>query len=332
MTLSIAVAGSTKRTLQCIQALENHPQFSISAIITPEPKLVGRKQVLTTNPVHQWAKDSDKHIHLVSKNLNGVKDAVLGAGSTPRPDYLLVVDFGYLVPQWLLEWPTQAPLNIHPSNLPRWRGSSPAQFALLYGDETSAVSVIEMTEQLDQGPVVSQIEFEVDPSWTQDEYYEHSFELVSSELAEIILKHAGGTLQSTPQPQESPTPIAGRLKKEDAFISWQLITAAMKGENTSEQQLTPDNISKLLREAFLSCNDLALLIERATRAFQPWPELWTLVKISGIEKRMKIQEVSVLDNGAEHGANTRHTLQLKTVCIEGKPPTPWSDVHKSIQQ
>jgi methionyl-tRNA formyltransferase len=68
---------------------------------------------------------------------------------------LLVVDFGYLIPTWLLQLPAIAPLNIHPSELPKWRGSSPGQFALLFknlGRETTqtAVTLMVMNEGLDQ--------------------------------------------------------------------------------------------------------------------------------------------------------------------------------------
>ncbi|MBT7499611.1 MAG: hypothetical protein HN679_02860, partial [Candidatus Pacebacteria bacterium] len=188
MTYSIAIAGTTDRTKLCTEALFNHPQFEISLIITPDAKPIGRKKILTSSPLKEFADSNQVQTVLVKNKIDeSTRKQIL---AHKKPDFLLVVDFGYLVPNWLLDLPQIMPLNIHPSALPKWRGSSPGQFVLLSGAEKSAVSIIEMTAKFDQGPVVWQEEFAVNPNWTQTEYYQHSFQLVTEHLAEVILQLA----------------------------------------------------------------------------------------------------------------------------------------------
>ena len=292
---AVAIAGTTQRTVICAQALINHPQFKITTVITPKPKPVGRQQILTPTPVQKFA-DSNQLPTVIIKNKidEEVKKEIL---AYPKPDFLLVVDFGYLVPKWLLDLPKIMPLNIHPSALPKWRGSSPGQFVLLHGEETSAVSMIQMTDKFDQGPIVWQQEFEVNPSWTQTEYYRHSFELVAQNLAEVMINLAENKIQPTPQPADSPTQLAKQLSKDDSFIDWQNVNQAM----TNNPQL-------------------ALKLERASRAYSPWPLLWTKIQTNQGQKRMQILKTQ-LEN---------QLLKLEEVKIEGMTAKPWAEVKNSI--
>ena len=75
---------------------------------------------------------------------------------TGRPDFLIVVAYGLILPDWLLEWPRIAPINVHASLLPRWRGASPMQQAILTGDPETGISIMRMTPGLDRGPVYRQ--------------------------------------------------------------------------------------------------------------------------------------------------------------------------------
>lgn len=324
--LTIAVAGSTDRTLRCLQALEAHQDITLHSVITPAPKRVGRRQVLTQNPIHRYAAQASLPTLLLEKTVEELRSPLTKEKNPP--DYLLVVDFGYIIPDWLLTWPIRTALNIHPSALPRWRGSSPGQFCLLYGDLKSAVSVIEMTSELDAGPIVAQFPFAVDQTWTQHEYYQHSFELVSQRLPQTVLNHASGTITVVPQPAQSPTPIARRLQKQDTFVRWAAVQSALAPRSQAEEKRSstittdPEHVSPLLLEVLQKTNvSVATLIERASRAFRPWPELWTVVPTNQGEKRMKIQQAEVTADGQ---------LALKTVCVEGKSPTSWKNIEQTL--
>lgn len=296
MAYSVAIAGTTSRTTLCAQALKDDDRFDISLIISPEAKPIGRKKIITPNPMQVFAqKNKIETVFVKSKIDEVVKKEIL---SYQRPDFLLVVDFGYFIPEWLLEFPEAMPLNIHPSQLPRWRGSSPGQFVLLNGEKDSAVSIIKMTPKFDQGPIVAQYPFQVQPSWTQTEYYQHSFELASQNLVPVMLGLASGKITPIPQPEESSTPLAKRLTKTDAFVDWSQVMAAIK-----------------------SNQEEAISIERASKAYSPWPMLWTIIETAKGQKRMQIIKTNLNKDGL---------LNLDQVKIEGMAVKPWVEVKNVV--
>jgi methionyl-tRNA formyltransferase len=297
MSYSVAIAGTTSKTLLCAQALWQHPQFEISLVITPVAKPVGRKQIFTPNPLQNFADSNHIPTVLVKNKVDEqVKKEIL---SFDRPDFLLVVDFGYLIPQWLLDYPQTMPLNIHPSDLPKWRGSSPGQLVLKNGETTSAVSLIKMTTEFDQGPIVWQKEFAVGKNWTQTQYYQHSFELVVEELPQIMIKLANKQITPTPQPTISPTPVASKLTKQDTFVDWEMFKKAISGDQ-----------------------QLALDLERATRAYSPWPLLWTEIPTSKGPRRMQIITTSLDQEGR---------LTLNKVKVAGLAIKPYQEIKNIIQ-
>jgi len=251
-----------------------------------------------------------------------------------KPDYLLVVDFGYIIPPKLLTFPKQATINLHPSKLPSWRGSSPGQFVLLSGETKSALSLIRVTSKLDSGPIIAQKEFEVESNWTSLDYYQHSFALASRNVPDWINNHFQGVAIEKPQPSTSPTPLARKIKKADAFISWKLLKLLMT--DFSDSTFLPQKILHSFPSGQLSENSLVnyflnqeevihfpTIIERACRAFQPWPILWTTIPTIQGNKRMQILSCQT------ETINGRPLLRIGQVNIEGKNSTSWNEV-KSI--
>ncbi len=321
--ISVAVVGSTQRTLVCLQALENDPKFSVDWVLTPQPREVGRKKTLTINPVHEHAMRQEIPSVLVASKIDARVQAEIETLCTQRPPYiLLVVDFGYIIPAWLLKLPKIAPVNIHPSALPAWRGSSPGQFVLLSGEQQSAVTLMEMDAGLDSGPIISQLEFAVGQNWTQVEYYHHSFEVMGGRLADLLAEYCAGSLSAQAQPAASPTPIARRLSKDDSFVPWETLHALQSGAQTFEKL----KLNPLLTEMWNYSTQAtemtpAKFIEQACRAFSPWPGLWTMVQTNKGEKRLKILEAAVSGN----------KLVLITVQLEGKQPIAWSQIKDSLK-
>lgn len=325
MSYSVALAGSTERAVVCAQALLDSENFELDWVLTPEPKRIGRDQKLRPNLVNQLATNLEIPALLVEEGLN--QEIKLGIKTLEKPDFLLVVDFGYLVPEWLLEWPRQAALNVHPSALPAWRGSSPAQFVLFSGAKTSAVSLIKMTSQLDQGPVYWQQEFVVDPSWTQTEYYQVSFGLMAEKLASLMTQITQSELEPQPQPKNSPTPLARRLTKDDAFIDWQTLVT-VRNRVTSSSYPKKIRIKKVGRQPLLqnlvaqtSPKKQPALIEQAVRAFNPWPLVWTKIPTKKGPRRMQILTTQI---------SSQNKLKLKTVKVAGLKKTPWNQVKNLV--
>ncbi len=387
MQYTVLIAGSTSHTTMCAEALFADERFSICGVLTPSPRPIGRKQIITPNPLHQFATEHALPIVHVEKRIDQtvrhqlestlqlestpeleqdmqrgstvqIGSALHSSVTTARPDFLLVVDFGYIVPNWLLELPTTAPVNIHPSKLPQWRGSSPGQFVLLYGEKQSSVSVIIMNDLLDQGALVTQLPFAVQETWTQTEYYSRAFTLVAAKLPSILDDLAQKRITPEPQPLDTPTPIAARFTKEDGFVPWEMVTAAMSGaawdtllangSDAQKQHPEPTTnylLSPLLDAALAFHGSPAKLIYYASHALSPWPGIWTIVQTVAGEKRMKILTSRLdaeLELGSVAGSVTNSAtksapnatqpakLILETVQLEGKSPTPWSSVKSLI--
>jgi methionyl-tRNA formyltransferase len=337
MKYSIAIAGTTKRTQQCAQALLESDLFQISWVLTPSPKLVGRKQILTSNHMSLFADSNKISTVFIDKKID---DTVkINVAKLPQPDFLLVVDFGYIIPDWLLKVSKIAPLNIHPSELPKWRGSSPGQFSLLFNEKKSAVTLMVMDNKLDHGPIIHQDFFDVNLKWNQEDYYKHAFNLICTGLDTKIFQFAKKYTNSKTkfeatqdQSEDSPTITASIIKKDQAFVPWEHVQMAMKGLCPTDLS----DLSELLQAAYKNNGQFALTLERATKAFNPWPHLWTKIKTPQGEKRMKIIEAEVenlsFDNNSDGDAsiinNIEKKLVLKTVQIEGKKPVCWDDLQK----
>lgn len=305
---TIAIAGSTIRTKLCAETLKNDENFEIVWILTPKPKPVGRKKTLTSNPLDIFALENKIPVIYVEDKVNeffAEKISII-------PDFLLVVDFGYFIPNWLLNLPKLAPLNIHPSELPKWRGTSPGQFSILFNDEKSAVTLMKINNKFDQGPIIHQDFFEVNKSWNHEDYYSHAFNLICKDLGQKISKFE----LAKPQAEKSPTILTKMLKKDQTFVEWEVIKMAMKDKKTQAQP----QLSKLLATALDHNKSLALTLERASKAFSPWPGLWTIVPTHKGDKRMKLLDLEIKSD----------KLILKTVHIEGKEPGFWNDVKNSI--
>jgi methionyl-tRNA formyltransferase len=331
MKYRLAIAGSTQHTVQMAQALAADDIFEIVWTLSPVPKLIGRKQILTKNPLQIWSETQNCKTLLVQKKIDSqLADLTKQAGEI---DLLLVVDFGYLIPKWLLDLPKISPLNIHPSALPKWRGSSPGQFCLLFqgldssdfnsGSET-AITLMIMNQALDEGAIIAQLPFNVEQNWTQNEYYDYAFALMGNKLAELISDFAQGKIKAQEQAAQSPTMLARRLNKADGFVAWTKLqklksTSMERIENEEEEETLLQNLLADLKICPNKASQIKLL-QNAARAFHPWPSLWTLIPTKQGEKRMKI--ISCHINSSQ--------LILDQVQIEGKNACLFNECKNSL--
>lgn len=353
--IRIAAAGSTQQTVKSLEVLANSADFILEWVLTPEPKKVGRRQVLTKSPVQKWVEKYNQKLDLeykkqpaapqaanqdtnqttnqaaktiklitISRKIDQtVKQKISSKEAGQLPDLLLVVDFGYFIPDWLLELPQKAVLNLHPSKLPQWRGGSPGQMVILSGQQTSAITLMRVTSQLDAGPIIQQKKFEVQNLWTSADFYDYSFKLAAQHLTAWLKDYLAGKLPEKKQPANSPTRLAREIQKQDAYLPWELIKQIKFG--TAADSLDSLNLdeykfpSKSLLKKFLKQHkpaQWAELIERASRAFRPWPVLWTRVNTQGGEKRMQIIDCRV----------NKKQLLLKRVKIAGQVEADWNQV------
>ncbi len=319
----VAVAGSTSRTVLCAQSLLQDKRFELGWLMTSQPKIRGKQKVPTPTPLHQFAEKQQLTSILVNNKIDdSIKNQIT---AQPKPDFLLIVDFGYLVPKWLLKYTRIYPLNIHPSDLPRWRGSSPAQFAILYGEKNSAISLMVPNEKLDQGDLITKLPFEVLPTWNQGDYYDFAFALIQNKLPDLLDLLAQGQLSPIPQPDQSPTMTARQLNRADGFVNWQVLSQIINGQRVKCAELGPEQMSSLLVTARAAHSSCAAMLEHACRALYPWPGLWTKIPTPHAELRMKILSCH-LDQ------DVPLQLVLDDVQIEGKNPARWAECKNIVVQ
>ena len=322
----IGLAGSTQFTTALAKQLWDDDRYTICWVLSPDTKSTGRKHLLVDNPLHLWSiKHAVPGVRIANKIDQKVKQDI--EGLQVEIDVLLVVDFGYFVPQWLLELPKVAPLNLHPSKLPEWRGSSPGQAVLLSGNQTSAITLMQMDNELDHGPIIHQESFTVDPSWTQVEYYQTAFATITPLISNLIEQLILGNLIPTPQPATSPTPIARELTKADSFLPWELVLNLMQSDSKLPIDQFESQLPLFLAEMWQYLNTSSGVLNpvefvaRAARALSPWPDLWTLVPTVKGLRRLKILFV-------DQTATDR--LILKQVQLEGQQPALWNQIKNSI--
>ncbi|RLC39927.1 MAG: methionyl-tRNA formyltransferase [Candidatus Nealsonbacteria bacterium] len=221
-------------------------------VITAPDKPKGRKQILTPPPVKVIAQKYSIPIEQPNK----IRDCKLKIENL-KPDLGIVAAYGQILPKTILDIPKYGFLNVHPSLLPRWRGSSPIQYTILNGDKKTGVTIILMNEKMDEGPIIATSNLKSQISnLTYEELSEKLANLGAELLIKTIPKWIAGEIKPKPQDHSKAT-YTKILKKEDGKIDW----------------------SKSAHE-----------IEREIRAFYPWPGSFC----SWDGKRMKVLKAEVL--------------------------------------
>lgn len=186
----------------------------LSAVITRHDAPLGRKRVLTPSPVAAAADDL---------GLGVIKADRLDAEASERitslrPDLGVIVAYGGLVREPLLSAPVHGWINLHFSLLPRWRGASPVQHALIAGDERTGASVFKLVRELDAGDILSQRDYDIPPSATAGEVLAWLAEDGAELLEEVVDAIAAGT--ATPRAQQGEATYAGKLSDADGRVRW----------------------------------------------------------------------------------------------------------------
>lgn len=250
----IAFFGNTKYSV--IDARVLHERFGLILVVTKPDKPSGRKRVPTPNPVKTFAVDNKIPIIEVDKfpkeegptltdgtlrsDLNLVEEILNRVQDDGGLDFIVVADYGVILPKEALELPKIASLNVHHSLLPKYRGTSPAPAAILAGDKKSGVTIIKMNEGVDTGDILAQEESELEPTDTTDTLLIKLNQLGSQLVCQVIENYS----QIEPKPQdEAKATLTARMSKEDGHI---------------DLQNPPDKTT----------------LDRMIRAYWPWPTVW----------------------------------------------------------
>ena len=220
-------------------------------VITQTDEPVGRKQVITRPPVKVLAEKYNIPVAQPEKIADFTSDI-----KNLKPDLGIIAAYGQILPKDILAIPQYGFLNVHPSLLPRHRGSSPIQYTILSGDQKAGVTIIRISEEVDAGPILAQKEIEISQKETFSSLHDKLAELGAELLIESIPKLLTGKLPPLPQDETKAT-YTKILKKDDGKIDWQ----------------------KPAKE-----------IDRQVRALNPWPGTYAIYK----GKRLKILKAEEL--------------------------------------
>jgi methionyl-tRNA formyltransferase len=210
----IVFMGTPEFALPTLEALcENYP---VVGVVTQPDRRAGRGRYLTAPPVKELA--LAEGIPVFQPESLRKMEAVEHIRAW-RPEVLVVAAFGQILPTEVLELAPHGVLNIHPSLLPRWRGASPIQAALLAGDAVTGVTVMKLDEGLDTGPILAQREVKIKPQENTGELEARLAQLGSELLIEVLPDYLNGDLAPRPQPEEGVT-MSRRLRKQAAAVNW----------------------------------------------------------------------------------------------------------------
>lgn len=210
--LRIIFAGTPEFAVPCLQALVDDSAFDVRLVISQPDKPVGRKQEVVATPVKRAALDAGIEV-LQPHNINTEYPDI-------EHDVLVVVAYGQILKQHIIDAPTIAPVNVHASLLPRWRGASPMQSAMLAGDTETGVTIQRMVAALDAGPILAQAPYPLTEDTTISTLHDDLALLGAKLLVETLKKPLTETEQD-----ESLVTVCHKLNRNTGDVDPTTMTA-----------------------------------------------------------------------------------------------------------
>lgn len=213
--MRIVFFGSPEFALPTLDALLASPH-EVVAVVTQPDRPAGRRHTLTAPPVKARALERGLAV-LQPERVSG--DDSVEALRALDADVFIVAAYGQILRQRVLDLPKRGCLNVHASLLPRHRGASPVSAAILAGDRTTGVTIMEMVRALDAGPIVATIEVPIHASDTTGSLEARLAIAGARRLVEVLDGWASGAITPVPQ-DESMATYAPQLRREDALLDW----------------------------------------------------------------------------------------------------------------
>jgi methionyl-tRNA formyltransferase len=189
---------------------------TVSAVYTRAPRPAGRGMIERRSPVHETAIRLDLPVVTPASLRVPEEQAAFAALDL---DVAVVAAYGLILPRSFLEAPTFGCLNIHASLLPRWRGAAPIQRAIMAGDDETGVTIMQMDEGLDTGPIAMAERVGIGRDMTAGELRAVLARLGADLIVRALAALARGALDTRPQPAEGVT-YAARIDKSETRIDW----------------------------------------------------------------------------------------------------------------
>jgi methionyl-tRNA formyltransferase len=211
----LVFAGSSDFAVPSLAALTGGPWDLVGVLSQPD-RPAGRRRKLTRTPVHAWAA---AHGIAVQTPVSLRTPEGVAAIADLRPEALVVVDYGLILPPAVLSLPPSGCINGHASLLPRWRGAAPIQHAIQAGDEVTGVSIMLMDQGLDTGPVYKMQELAIGETETGGELRARLAQLCAALLRETLPDILAGRLEPRRQDSARAT-YADKLDPARSALAW----------------------------------------------------------------------------------------------------------------
>jgi len=252
-----------------LQALLQSRKHRLAGVVTQPDKPIGRAQGIESGPIKKAIAGTTMPILQPAR----IKDrqAIDEIGAL-KPEAVIVMAYGQILPRDLLEIPSAACLNLHASLLPRWRGAAPIQAAIAAGDRETGITVMYVAEGLDTGDILLRRKIDILPTDTGGSLHDRLAQIAPNALFDALTMLAKGIAPRIPQDNTLAT-YAPKLTRDDGRIDW---------------------------------SESAEVIERKIRAFNPWPGAF--MKLD--RRNLKIFSASIADLSGEPGEILRSEKEL----------------------
>ena len=300
--MRILFIGTGDIGVPALASLLGSGAHKVIGVVTQPDKPAGRKQKLLASPVKLLAQQYGVSVFQPARIRAAEACAQI---KSMRPEVIVVMAYGQILPREILDAPSRAILNLHASLLPRHRGAAPIQAAIDSGDSESGITVMYVDEGLDTGDIFLKKSIPIRRRETGGSLHNRLAQLAPAALAEALALLEKGDAPRTPQDSSLAT-YAPKLEREDGLIDWRIPHSG---------------------------------IDRKIRAMNPWPAAWTLLRgPDGVPKKLKIFSAiqcrktsgspgEVLDAGTRGilVAAGEGAMLLREVQLEGKRRMPARD-------
>ena len=191
--------------------------YPISVVYTQPPKKSNRGQKLNKSPINLFSENISLKIRTPQVLKNNKEEALYL--SELKPDLIVVVSYGQIIPKNMLKIPKKGFLNVHASLLPKWRGAAPIQRAIMNLDKETGISMMKINENLDEGPVCNQYQFKISKNMNSEELSEKLSLMASEKILDILDNIYNHKTQFMDQ-DHSKASYAKKIEKIEGKINW----------------------------------------------------------------------------------------------------------------
>lgn len=278
MTLRVVFMGTPDFAVPCLSEIIG-AGHEIAAVYTQPPRPAGRGMEARKSPVHNFADKAGLDVRH-PKGLR--KPERQAAFADLAADVAVVVAYGLILPKPILDAPRYGCLNLHGSLLPRWRGAAPIQRAIMAGDKTSGVMVMQMDEGLDTGGICLADQMMIGPDMTAGELHDDLMQRGADLIVRALAALERGSLECKAQSEDGVT-YAQKIEKSETRINWEL-----------------------------AAHD----VHNHMRGLSPWPGAWFEADLgAGKKERVKVIRSALSAKHANHNAPPGTLLDADNLII-----------------